>query len=483
MKRSSFFAYSFFAFLLLAGSLYSQENNGKPIELKYADSLVGNKLEEGTIRMFEGHVRFVQGNVHVISDKATQFLDENRAELTGNVVVTQEDMILKAPRINWNGNTNLAYAYEGVIIDDKNQRLTARQGTYSTVTLIADFEKDVIASDDTVKITADRIQYNRRTRKSFAYGNIKVEDDSSVITADFGEYYRATQESYAYGNVLVRGKYNNSYLTGDTIFNIPEKRYTLAKGNPILNQIDSSRKTKKITVLADSFKLAQKDSTWLEYDTMSVVAKVMEQMRYNDEIFLFKDSVKISRKSLSTMSNNATFYKRQGLIILEGTPIVWNDSTQLHSDSIVIFMPNNKLSSIHAYGNSLAATREDTMDLSRINQIIGNEIEIKFAEDTIRAIVSNGNAKSLYYMRNQDGEDGAARNSSDTLNVEFIKGEAENIRWLGGIQGEYFPEVIIIAPKEYYLPNFRWSDSKPRLTLNKYFKEKLLNNQKNEIKD
>jgi len=483
LKKIEFYIVGSFLFTIFLYLSYSQPGSEKPIELKYADSLVGTRGDSSNIREFEGHVKFIQGNVTVYSDKATQFLTENRAELTGNVRVLQEDMVLKAPKIDWNGNTGLAFAYGGVEITDKNQKITAERGNYSTNTYIADFQDNVIASDDSVTINANRIQYNRHTRNSYAYGNVRVEDDSTLIFTDYGEYSRTTRESYAYSHVLVAGKYNSTYLSGDTVFNIPEKRYTVAKGNPVLNQIDTIRKSKKIITLGDSMHLNEQDSIWFEYDTLSVTCRLMEQFRDGDGVFLFKDSVRIVRNKLTAVAQNATFHKKSGEIILQGTPVVWQDSTQLHADSIVIFMPDNKLRALHSFGNALAATREDSLDVNRINQIIGNEIEIKFDRDTIQAIFSYGNAKSLYYMQNKDGEDGASRAACDTIFVEFVLGEAENIRWLGGIQGNMYPEQIIIDPKEYYLPNFRWMKDKPKLVISTNFLryQNMLNGNKDDV--
>lgn len=437
--------------------------------MRKADSLVGTRGLTGNIRSFEGHVQFSQGNVFVTSDKAIQYLDENRAELVGNVVVTQEDMVLKSPKIDWEGNSGLVYAVQGVVVKDNNQLLKAKKGIYSTRTYIADFEEDVLMTDDTVNINCDKIQYHRKTRKSYLWGNVIVKDDSSALEADYAEYHRITREAYAYGNVVAYGLFTRVYLSGDTIFTIPEKQYMVARGKPVMNQVDSVEKKGKHYIMDDKKKITMLDSTWFEYDTTSITAKTMEQIKSGEEVYLFRDSVRIARKNLCASSENASFFKTKDYIVLQGNPVVWYDSTQLHSDSIVIWMEKNKLKELHSYGNSLAATKEDSLNPERINQIIGNEIVIRFAEDTIRAVFSWGNAKSLYFMTGENGSEGAARNSSDSIYIEFQKGETENIHWLGGIQGEFFPEVIIASPKDYYLPGYRWNDSKPVFVLSNFF--------------
>ncbi|MGA2298354.1 MAG: OstA-like protein, partial [FCB group bacterium] len=432
--------------LVFSNVMLPNEKQGQPIELKYADVLTKNTTGDGSIRQLLGNVKLKQGDVLVFCDKALQYLNSNKVELIGNVKILQEGLILESPHINYDGNTYIADAIGGVKIKDTNSTLTADVGTYSTQTLIADFQK-----------------------------NVKFEDDSAIIYSNAIQYHRTTRNSFAYGNVHVLGKYSSAILTGDTVINIPSAKYMQATGKPILYQIDTIKVINDIYKV-DSTNLENKisfrDSITYKYDTLSVSADSMESIKdFGQEKYVFNHNVELVKGSAAAKASLANYYKGEDMITLEGKPIVWYDSTQLHADSIAIYIPGNKINYIYAYSfnnspnKSVACSRSDTNYFNRINQITGKEIKINITSDSIRTIYSYGDAKSLYFSNedNENSEAGAARNSADTINIYFDKGEPSQIIWLGGIQGEYFPERMFEKKeKEFYLPQFLWTDDKPK---------------------
>jgi len=408
-----------------------QNKNEQPIILKYADSLVGTRGENASIREFDGNVVLIQGDVTVKCNKAVQYVEENRADLIGNVHINQKDLDLYTPKGRYNGRSKIADAYNGVKITDRKTTLTATEGIYSTSTQIANFNKDV-----------------------------KIEDDSVVIFSDRLIYHKSNRNSFAYGNVLIKGKYSKAFLFGDTVNHYPNLSHTYVSGNPKLFQIDS---VKVDSLVADIDTLNMSFGMY-KFDTLSVKSITMESYQGRgdeDEVFYFLDSVEIVKGELAARADTAVYNKTNGTINLVGKPVVWYDATQLFADSISIFVPDMKLVELRSVGNSVVISKDDTSNLSRINLIIGNEIVIKFENDSINAIFSNGNAKSLYFMSSDSASEGAQRSSCDSLVVLFELGEVNEINWLGGINGEFFPEDIIAEPKTLYLPGFKMFEYRP----------------------
>jgi len=442
----------------LALVLFSQVPADKTIKLLNSDVLSGRETPEGLIREYRGNVRLLHGDVLVTSDMAYQYFSENRADLIGNVIIKQNDMVLKAPTINYEGNTGIATAPRNISIVDSNVTLTANRGTYNTNTLIADFNGNVVISDESVTITTKKAKYNRRTLESDAFGDVVVDEDSVRILSDNLHYNRHTRESRNYGNVIIKGKFNNVYLTGDTVINIPQKNYTNATGQPALFQIDSVRKNDEGLFFPDSYKKSE-----YEYDTLTISADSMEAIRgAEEEKYIFNGNVEIVRGNVFARSQKAIFFKTSDLFFLEGKPIVWYDSTQLHGDSIIVYIPNNELNMIHSFGNALAISRDDTNDLTRKNQIIGYSIKIFFEDKNIKRIEGYGDSKSLYFMSSDEGNDGVDLTSCDSINIYFEEGKPVDILWLGAVQGKFFPENLVWDKVEsYFLPNYRWREDKP----------------------
>lgn len=464
--KSYFLLISALLLLCFSSYYYAQDQQigsgsaSMPIILNYADSLIGTKGTNFIIREVCGKVALQQGIVNVICDKAKQYITANNVELLGHVVITQEDLKLKSSRIFYNGNKGRAESFGFVTISDKNANLKANKGFYSTLTYTADFYKNVTIKDDSVRINADTLQYKRLTRESFAWGNVKVEDDSIIIIADRASHYRIPRDSYAYGDVFIKGKYNNVILRGDTVINIRSENYTKATGNPVLFQIDTVKKKSTDSIN----KIDANLSTNQSLDTLTISSKTMEAIgNDSNQRFIFTDSVEIVRNNLSAKAQKAYYLRDKELIYLEGNPIVWYDSTQLYADTIIVSVPNKKLSSIKAVGNGFAISMTDTVLQTRKNQILGNTIDVKVENDTLKSIISIGNSKSLYFMYDNKESTGATRVSADTIQILFKNSQPDTYFGKGGVFGEVLPEKDVQAKAEtVYLPNYKWTDLKPK---------------------
>ncbi len=445
--------------------LYLTFSSQQPIELIYADELSGSATPGVEYRKVSGNVHFEQGNVVIKCDIANHFMAENKVELFGNVVITQKDLVLKANSIYYDGNTGIALSNEKITITDKNSNLIADRGTYSTKTFVAEFIQNVSISDINSKITTDKLIHNRKTQFSQCYGNVKLENDSTLILSDYSEHNAQTKDNKSYGKVLAIAKYSNIFLNCDTLLSFSKDDYAEAIGRPILCQIDTIEKKEVIT----------ENDTLLEYeiDTLFISSKSMDGwLKQNKENFFFRDSVEIAGKKICGTGEDMIYNKADGNLFLFGKAKLYYDSSQIHSDTITIFSKSNKLDSIFCQSNAILLSKDDTLT-NRINQISGNTVWIHFAKDTIRKVIANGEAKSLYFLAGDDGNEGAPRLFSDRIEILFESGEPSVINWLGAIEGEFFPENIVEqkGANDYYLPNFLWIESKPQKKfLSRYLK-------------
>ena len=442
-----------FSFLLLLSVILAQEENTGNSDkiIIHADVLEGTQTAEGSMREYRGNVKLWHNDIYATSDTAYLFYQQNKAELKGNVVIKQKNMLLKSHQVEYFGNTGIAKSDEKIEIQDSAIYLKADKGKYNTKTYIVNFNGNVFIKDDKEIIKSDFATYNRKTFQSYTKGNVIMENDSVKMYSNELYYNRKTRDSKNYGNVVVIGKFNHIYLTGDTIINKPDKNYTIATGNPVLFKIDSTKKDSSQT---------------LKYDTLTVACDTMEAFRDVDkERYDFTGNVEMIRGNIRAMSDLATFFKSDGIFFLRGNPVVWYDSTQLHADSIIIYMPDNQLKMIHSFGNAIAVTNDDTIRGIRKNQLIGKSIKIFIDSNNIDRIESYGDAKSLYFMYSNEGYSGVSRNSSDTIKIFFKDNKPTDVYWLGAPDGKYLPETIIYNKvKDYFLPNYRWTDKIPKKT-------------------
>jgi len=410
-------AICFIIFLLLStNSLYNKETGSGA--KYYADRIEGSSSESGPIREYYENVKLFQNNVEINCKYAKLFINKNKSSLKGNVILYQDDLTLITPAADYDGNAKVSETFDSVEIKNLTTYLIADKGYYYSEKNIADF-----------------------------HGNIKIENDSSIVYSDSLKYNKKSEDSFAYGNVKIQGKYSNSILYADTVNNYPSKNYSYSTGKPLLIQIDTLEENGEVL-----------------FDTMQVSSRVMEAYREKgNERYLFNGIVEIYKNDVKAKAENAIYYKDKDYIELINSPVIWFDSTQIFGDTIRIYFKNKELELIHSIGNSFSSSKNDTTFTNRINQLLGDEIKVNFKDRKINTIETFGNSKSLYFMFNEDGGDGIARNASDDIVIQFENEKPEDIIWLGNNQGEYFPEDILINEiKSYYLPKFRWDDSKPQ---------------------
>lgn len=404
---------------------------GEPIRLIYADSTVRITTENAEYWFAEGHVRFQQGNVFVWCTRANYFNEENRSQLIGNVKIVQGTVTLTGPSADYNGNSRIAYGNQGVKIVDRKTTLTSKAGRYSTETAIANF-----------------------------YGDVRVEDDSVAIDADTIEYHRSTENSYASGNILLQAKYSHAFIKGDSTVNFPKLNYSRVVGNAVLYQMDTVTVEKK-----DSLTSSKKDTSLNKrpLDTLTIASSLMEAFRGQNERYVATGKVEMVRGGLAARSDTAFFEKKEEQVRLRGTPIVWYDSTQLSADSIIVLIPNQHLRKISAFAHAFSTSRDDTLHSDRPNQLSGEIIIISVENDTLREVFSKGDSKSLYFLLKENYPDGVARHSADSIRITMENGKPEIIRWLGGVNGENFPEKMVATKANtYYLPGWHWETLRPK---------------------
>jgi hypothetical protein len=407
---------------IISGNVLIAETRD-PIILHHADVLSGSESPTGPIRQCRGNVYLSQGNVSVKCDYALWNINSNSVEMTGNVIIQQGTMTLSMPSGSYDGGSKLARGRGGVKVIDRGRTVKALYGDYSTESYLARF-----------------------------FGNVSVEDDSTLIHADSAHYERASRRSLAFGKVVVLSKNNPAIIEGVFAESIPNEEMTRITGRPVLFLIDSTKKTDTIRIerkqetgknskkniqTQDSISIKQS----FAYDTMTVIADTLETSSSRGNMYVAKQNVEIIRSGMAGICTSASFKPDNDTLRLEGKPIMWFDSTMMTADSMYILMKKRSLVKIDATGSAFTLTKDDTLRPQRAQQLSGKHIAINVKQDTIFNIVSEVQAKSLYFLLSEKGiPEGAAKNSCDTIVVRFEAGEPESIIWIGGVQGEVYPE-------------------------------------------
>lgn len=445
-----------FLFLTIFSLIQGQEI--KVVQLINSDSLVGTVINNERVRILFGNVQLLHEDIQIFCDKGIQYLESNKAELEGNIKIIQGKQVLTTKKGVYFGNTKTAFGTKGITLYDGNVTLKADSGEYFFNKKEAIFKGNVVLFDDTTELKSNQLTYFTEEEQAIAIGNVKVTQFENQIYSDTLNYFRKKRFSIARGNVVAFNTKDNLKIYSDYLENNQNKKYTYVTGKPLLIQIDTTSGNK--------------------IDTLIIVAEKMEAFRDTSDIFYAIDSVQIWRDEFSAKCDYAIYNKLEGKIftskISSEQPLFWYNENLTYSDSVEIFVEDNKLKKANLFFNSFLISKDTLME-NRFNQMNGNFIQLRFEADTItnknnlREVFIVGNSLSIYYLYDENEPNGLNKSSSDSALIVIEENRVSEVKLFGSPEGEYHPEEKIVGnEKEFLLSGFKWIEEKPS-------KEKLLN--------
>ncbi|MDO8684373.1 MAG: LptA/OstA family protein [Armatimonadota bacterium] len=137
--------------------------------------------------------------------------------LTGNVVITQGDTVLKSDRVEFDEDANIATSPGRLTITDPNNEISGASGIAylndrrgeikGSVKLVTkpkqkpDPNRKSTEWKDTVTMTCDKIEYLYKLKKATAGGNLKMVQKDRTVTADQAIYLVKDEIVTLNGNV------------------------------------------------------------------------------------------------------------------------------------------------------------------------------------------------------------------------------------------------------------------------------------------
>lgn len=401
-----------FAATALSPSALAQAS--RVIVLQHADSLIGRVIDNEDVRELIGNVFITQENVRIRCDRALQFIARGTVELTGNVVVEDDSLTITAPRGFYHRDARRAEAFGRVTLDDSFSHLEADYGEYLVDPKTAYFHSRVVASDSSSILNADTVRYDRMRRFMDARGRVVLFNTRDHVTISGGRFE------------------NDAALS-----------YSRMSDRPVL---------------------FQRDSTGEGVDTLIVRSVLMESFRDSTRRLVARDSVQILRSDLAGTAGSVVFYADADSMLMRAAPVLWYGETQLTGDSINVYLRRRVLERISVMGNAFAISRSDSAFPVRFDQLTGDWLSMTFAEKKLHRIDVESRATSVYFLYEDSAANGVNKTSGDRIVMRFEEGQARAIHVYGGVQGQYFPELLVARREgEYRLPGFLWREERPFL--------------------
>ena len=462
----------------------------------------GNTILEGDSIVLDKALGIAEvfGNVH-INDADTvntysQYLkyigNEQMAYLSNDVRLSDGRAKLTTNNLEYNLKTGVAtYKNGGKVVNEKTT-LSSEEGVYYSDTKDAFFKRNVHLTDPKYNMTADSLRYNTAFKNAYFISPTHIVSDNGIVDTKSGSYNLQTGEAvfldktifrdstrYISGNKIAideksdmiqidgNGKFvdssNNVIVLGNEIHIDKKNSSFLATRKPVMilyrdndstyiaaDTLFSGRRIKDST---DKKTTTTKD-TLLKTQAIDVNNHSQDTVRY----FIGFHHVRIFNDSLQAVSDSLHYSTVDSAFKLFGSPICWNNNTQLTGDTIYLNTENQKAKQLNVFYNAMVINK--TSD-GLYNQMAGKTLNGFFKDGNIDYIRVKGSpAESIFYPQDDDSAYiGMNRSKGDVIDIIFTNKEINRIKFINDVDGTLYPMNQIPAAVKF-LKNFKWQDEK-----------------------
>ncbi|UOR03880.1 hypothetical protein MUN82_13090 [Hymenobacter aerilatus] len=292
-----------------------------------------------------------------------------------NVHVVTKSNEIRSDTLQYNTMSKVVYFFGPTrIVDKLNRTLYAENGTYNTITKVADFQKNAKIETPDYLLGGDKLVYDENTSYGIATGHVSMtsKKDNLVIRGDVGRYWRALGKAKVYGSPVMRNISGNDtlYLAGDTLMSVEGRPAPPPPPRP---------------------------KPGVRFQTTAPLPPTQKQL--NASVLYAYPRARIYRSDLQGACDSLTYDRQDSVIYLNRKPILWQEQNQLTSDSMEIRLRNGKIDQMRLYANAFSIA-EDT--LLNYNQVKGRNMVAYFADSKLKKITVLGNAESLYFALDGD---------------------------------------------------------------------------------
>lgn len=503
----------FFIVILMAFPVVGQEQpeqaEGRQINIVYGANFTKDEENFPGASIFskddERQVQFEHQGADLWCDVAIFYNQENRLKAIGNIRLQQGDSIeMNSGKMDYDGNTKLAKAWENVDLTDGKMTLTTdtlyfdRENQFSyyrsggkvvdsanVLTSIignyfmklkkVQFRKNVHIDNPEYIIDSEQLDYYRLSKNAYMYGPSTIVGEEYKIYCERGFYDTTIERGYGVKNTRI--DYNDRIIEGDSVYFDKISSFASATNNikvtdtvnngvikahyaEVFKEKDSVFATKR----AVAINLVQQDSLYIHGDTLMVTGKPESRI-----LRAFRNA-KFYKTDLSGKCDSIHSEEKTGITQLITNPILWNLENQITGDSIHLIsdLETEKLDSLKVLENAFIISA-DTIGKKGYNQAKGKNLFGKFIENELKIIDLIQNTEVIYYMYNDDDElIGIDKTICSKIRLLMANSDIEDITFFVNPDGDIFPETDL--PEESRkLKGFVWRGDERILSKDEIF--------------
>jgi lipopolysaccharide export system protein LptA len=168
-------------------------------------------------------------------------------------------------------------------------------------------------------------------------------------------------------------------------------------------------------------------------------------------------NAKIFKSDLQAKADSMFFSDADSTVRCYVSPMIWAQGSQLTGDTVYLQMKNKKLDNMLLHHNSFIVNTEDA-DSTNFNQIKGKVITGYFRDNKLNDMFVDGNAESIYYLKDDTVYSGLNHMISSRLRILLKDNKLNNISAIRSIEASITP-MGDLKEEDRVLKGFIW---KPR---------------------
>ncbi len=433
----------------------------------YSDSAYYNEKT----KFFDGF-----GNVHIkvndstdIYSKLLKYNGETKfAELFHDVILKDDSTVLRTQYMTYDRVGHLAtYPNKGTITRN-DKKLISKKGYYRDDIKVVYFRKDVVGTMPDYKIVSDTLVYDTDNEMMYFYGPTTIYNRENTLFGNYGWYNTETELAYLDKRATLKNKEQS--MTADTMYYNKKTGYAKALSDVILEdttykaivrgEFAEMWRNEGKCMMTDNLRgfyykeidtlFAKADSVYVYFDTLTNEVQDIKAF-YNVRFF---------RNDIQGKCDSLHYNVADSMVYMRDEPVIWAEGSQLTGDSINIKVKEQAIDNMLMYPNAFVIQQDS---IKGFNQVKGKQITAYFKDNEIDNMFNEGNAETIYWLRDDDGSlIGINFSQSATMDIKIKDSQISNIRYYKDIKETLYPEEQLKDNMEY-LKGFLWQeDIKPR---------------------
>ncbi len=475
------------------------------IDIENADIYTYDEKIKANAERLIGNVRFRHNNVLMYCDSAYSYRDTNMVDAFGNVHIVQGDTLnLYGNKLNYNGNTKLAKVRGNVKLVDKTITLTTEAldfdlssniGYYTTGGKIVDtanvltsiigkyysneylffFKDSVVVTNKDFILRADTLKYNSKTERVFIVGptTITGTKNEGVLYSEDGWYDTKQNVAELYKASKLTNK--DMILEGDTLFYNRVTGNGRGKHRVVLRDTTNkvvvkgrfgiyNEQSKKafVTDSALFMQYGEKDTLFMHADTLRTkpdsltVNKDTSNIKNRDaKFFMAYPKVRFYKSDLQGECDSLSYQMKDSTIFMYYDPVLWSKKDQMTAEQIQYISRKQDPDIAKLEKNAFIIMSEDSI---KFNQISGKMIVGQIFDNKLRYADVNGNAQTIYYLKEDSSYTGMAMSTSSKIKIHMNNNQFDTITFYPKPEGKIIP-MKEITPVDTKLRGFIWRES------------------------